>query len=468
MTKNGVAIAAVPELAAWSADVFVERDRPAAQPVLGLLLMRGCITLMTGPRSVGKSWLALAMAHAAARGGALAGWRARAAQRVVYVDAASGEVLLRARLAALAPAQPPSLVLAPGDAQAHGLPDLASAAGRDALDRLVTDADLVVVDGLSTLVQAGRGVGARWAALAEWLRSLRRRGVAVLLVEASEPRAIAALADTVLRLERPADATAEPGLRMTVRVAASRTPAEEMDRSFGLHMALRESGAVWTRQDAIDHRALTAWRLWERDYSTRDIARMLGVSPATAWRLVERGEKMPAHIRERAELPELEEERREQAARRKRRALDRAALILRQAQDEGLGEAQDEDRRVQGGDSGSTITPRPELVEGREAAAALPEGGGAATANSPEAVKQAPATIDAVATADLVPVLLARRRWWQREQAPPADWLAPFDYQTLFCAARARLSARGLNRLMLDDDRRPTPLRLASQQPVRG
>ena len=96
-----------------------------------------------------------------------------------------------------------------------------------------------MLDGIATVVQAGRGVGSRWAALADWLRSLRRRGVAVLLVEASEPRAIAALADTVLRLERPADATAEPGLRLTVRVAAARALAEDMDRSFGLHMALR-------------------------------------------------------------------------------------------------------------------------------------------------------------------------------------------------------------------------------------
>jgi KaiC/GvpD/RAD55 family RecA-like ATPase len=316
MTMNGAAIAVVPEIAAWSADVFVERNGPVARPVLAPLLARGCITLVTGPRGVGKSWLALAMAHAAARGGTLAGWRARQSHRAVYLDAAGSEALLRERLTSLSGGAPsPHLIVVSGDAQMHGLPDLSHEAGRAALDRLVVGADLVVVDGIATLVQAGRGVGARWAALADWLRALRRRGVAVLLVEASEPRAITALADTVLRLERPADATAEPGLRMTVRIAAARAPVADMDRTFGLHMALRESGAVWTRQDAIDHRALAAWRLWERDYSTRDIARMLGVSPATAWRLVERGEKLPAHVRDREELPELEEERRAQAVR---------------------------------------------------------------------------------------------------------------------------------------------------------
>jgi hypothetical protein len=77
------------------------------------------------------------------------------------------------------------------------------------------------------------------------------------------------------------------------------------------------------------------------------------------------------------------------------------------------------------------------------------------SANSPEAVKHPPATIDDVATDDLVPVLLARRRWWKLEQAPPPDWLARFDYQTLFHAARSRITSRRLNKLMLADDKRP-------------
>ncbi len=327
-TMNGAAVAAVPDIAAWSADVYAARGVAPPDPVLGPVLARGSIALLTGPRGVGKSWLALAMAHAAARGGTLAGWRARKPHRVVYIDAAGSEAVLHARLAALAPVHPPTLVLVPGDAQTQGLPDLASEAGREALDRFVVDADLVVLDGIAALVQAGRGVGARWSALADWLRSLRRRGIAVLLVEAGEPRAIAALADTVLRLERPADPAAEPGLRFTVRVAASRALAEGSCRAFELHMALRDGGAVWTRRDDFDRRALAAWRLHRRDLSSREIAKTLGVSPATAWRLVRHGKAMPEHLRDRAELPELEAERRREAAHKRaevRRKAERLA-----------------------------------------------------------------------------------------------------------------------------------------------
>ena len=85
MTTNGAASAALPEMAAWSADVFAGRRVPPARAVLGPLLRRSAVTLLTGPRGVGKSWLALALAHAAARGGSLASWRAGKTHRVVYV-----------------------------------------------------------------------------------------------------------------------------------------------------------------------------------------------------------------------------------------------------------------------------------------------------------------------------------------------------------------------------------------------
>ena len=45
-----------------------------------------------------------------------------------------------------------------------------------------------------------------------------------------------------------------------------------------------------------------AYRLDRADYSSREIARLLAVSPATAWRLVSRGERLPKHIRDGVDL----------------------------------------------------------------------------------------------------------------------------------------------------------------------
>jgi hypothetical protein len=287
-------------LAAWSADVYARRPVKPADPVLGPLA-KGCITLLCGPRGVGKSWLALALAHAAARGGTLGIWRARGAHRVVYVDVAGGEAVLHARLLALGPGKPPpGLTMVAGDAQGSGLPDPSLEGGRMALDQLATEADLVVVDGLSAMVRKGRGVGARWAAVESWLRALRRRHAAVLLVDVQEPKALADLADTVLKLEPPADGVAEGDLRLQAKLVCSRT-APAAGR-FALRLHLRKGGAAWTYVDDVDHRAIMAYRLDRADYSSREIAKMLGVSPATAWRLVGRGEKLPPHIRDGVDL----------------------------------------------------------------------------------------------------------------------------------------------------------------------
>ena len=48
MTTNGAASAALPEMAAWSADVFAARRVPPARAVLGPLLRRSAVTLLTG------------------------------------------------------------------------------------------------------------------------------------------------------------------------------------------------------------------------------------------------------------------------------------------------------------------------------------------------------------------------------------------------------------------------------------
>jgi hypothetical protein len=305
---------AAANVAAWSADVYAQRDVRPADALLGPLV-RGCVTLLCGPRGVGKSWLALALAHATARGGALAQWRARKRHRVVYLDVSGSEAVLHQRVTALGK-PPPALILVPGDAQDAGLPDPSLESGRAALDQLTTDADLVVVDGLSALVRKGRGVGERWSAVERWLRSLRRRHVAVLLVDAKEPKALLDVADAVLKVDRPADGVQEGDLRLQAKLMSSRVDLNDTQR-FELRMSLRKDGAAWTHRDDLDHRAIMAYRLDRADYSSREIAKLLDVSPATAWRLVMRGSRLPAHIRDGIDLdvpiPPREEKKRDWA-----------------------------------------------------------------------------------------------------------------------------------------------------------
>jgi hypothetical protein len=67
---------------------------------------------------------------------------------------------------------------------------------------------------------------------------------------------------------------------------------------------------------------------------------------------------------------------------------------------------------------------------------------------------EAPKTLDEVATDEIVAVYLARRRHWKEGRPPPPDRLAAFSYEELMSTARSRLSARVLNRKILEDDNR--------------
>lgn len=245
---------------------------PPAPEILGPLAP-GAITLIRGPRAVGKSWLALAMAHAMANGGALLGWQARPAP-VLYVEAAMSGALLGARLRALGAAAE-LRVIRDERLDLTGEEDQARL-----LDALPEDG-VLVLDGLALLTRPGREA---WQRFIGWLRMLRRAGHAVVLVEPTARPVIAALADTVITLKpRPSD----QDLGFAVEIA-SRRRLPPADRSFAVDLALASDGARWTRPSAIppDLRAVVDAARGGR--TVREIAAILGLPTATAWRRLEK------------------------------------------------------------------------------------------------------------------------------------------------------------------------------------
>lgn len=263
--------ASLPPLPAASAARMAALAPP--DPALLGPLAPGTITLIRGPRGAGKSWLALALARTVAAGGEIMGWTARQAP-VLHVDAAMAAAALGARLRALGP--PPQGLDLIGDKPL----DLGTTATQARFLDQLPECGLLVLDGLSLLVQSGRGGAARWQEFCTWLRALRQDGLAVLLVDHASRPAVEALADTLITLKPLRD---EGRVAVTAEIV-SRNALPAADRAFTVRLDLADGTARWSREAAVDpalHEIVEAAR---KGGTVRDIAARLGLPTATAWR----------------------------------------------------------------------------------------------------------------------------------------------------------------------------------------
>lgn len=179
-------------------------------PLLAPVLSTESLTLLYGPRGVGKSFLALAMAWSVAAGDDFLKWRAPRPRRVLYLDGELASVDLRERLTALG--TPPA-----------NLHFLSRSSFDGTLPRIDIEQDprlwepwldagyphLLVIDSLSSVLGEREAI-AYWPAVRSWLLRMREMGIAVLLVHHATRRGDLRgpshredVFDTVLSLHRP-------------------------------------------------------------------------------------------------------------------------------------------------------------------------------------------------------------------------------------------------------------------------
>src|SRR5580658_7698857 len=109
-----------------------------------------------------QTWVALNVAHALCTNGKFLGWHARRPCRIVYLDGEMPTAVLQERYATIvAAADAPSsdddnFALVAADYQRDGLPDLADPDAQGFYDDEIPDADVILVDNLSTICRSVR------------------------------------------------------------------------------------------------------------------------------------------------------------------------------------------------------------------------------------------------------------------------------------------------------------------------
>jgi len=280
---------------------FMTRTFPLREHILSPVIPASGLAMLYAPRGIGKTHLALHMAYAAACGGACMGWRAEKPRKVVYIDGEMPAAVLQERLLKIAG----SFTKTPGDGffrllaadlLSEGLPDLSDPSNWDKLWPYINDAELIVLDNLSTLCRYGReNESESWVPVQESLLRLRRNGTAVLMIhhagKGGGQRGTSKredVLDTVIALRRPADYQPLEGARFEVHFEKTRGFYGDDAQPFEALLQITDAGVQWTVTTLANAKQAQAGLLFGQGMKVREVATELGVSKSQAHRYREK------------------------------------------------------------------------------------------------------------------------------------------------------------------------------------
>ena len=276
---------------------------PQAYVLEGLLREQG-LMMLYGWRGIAKTWLALGLAVAMATGGTYLRWKAPRPRRVLYIDGEMPAIAMRERLDAMLCDLPvgrrgdalQGIRLLSDSLHRDGLPDLASRQGQAALDRILGDAEVVILDNLSTLTRYGDESEAdSWRPVQPWLLKLRREGRSVVMVhhagKGGTQRGTSKredVLDVVLQLRHPADYEPTQGARFEVHYEKARGLIGDQAAPLEASLVMTGGRATWSWQPLADARDAEILEMSEAGTSIRAIARELRLSKGAVERALKR------------------------------------------------------------------------------------------------------------------------------------------------------------------------------------
>ena len=176
--------------------------------------------------------------------------------------------------------------------------NLSTEEGQQAIEPLLTDIDLLILDNLSTLLTSrSESASDAWVPMQNWLLQLRRQGKSVLLIhhagtngrQRGTSRREDAL-DTVIALRRPEDYSPEQGARFEIHFEKLRNRVEGVGampfeaRLDTLDVDGQQS-IRWSCSDLKPPMLMRAAELFGEGLTVREVAATLRISKSEAGRL---------------------------------------------------------------------------------------------------------------------------------------------------------------------------------------
>lgn len=283
---------------------------PRRPQLLGPLLHAGDLAMVFAARGVGKTMVSLGISMALAFGDRFLRWTVSAPVGVLYLDGEMAGEVMQQRVRAFVPADisgdlAHNFRLFTPDLLPEGqpLPDLSTSAGQQLVEPLIhADTKVVVIDNISSWCRSGKeNESEAWTPVADWLLTLRRRGIAVLLVHHAgkngQQRGASKredLLDLVVELRRAGDYDPKAGAAFSWVISKGRHLYGEDAAELDLALNFEDGRALWTFKEADALKAERALALADEGLSQTEIAQQLGIHKSTVSRMLKRAGRPPA------------------------------------------------------------------------------------------------------------------------------------------------------------------------------
>ena len=278
--------------------------------ILAPVLPAQGIAMIYAERGIGKTHVAMNVAYAVASGGRFLRWQAPKPRRVLFIDGEMPAAALQERARMIGQscdkyiADSQFFRLLPLDLQDLGVSlNLALPKAQEAVERQLMDAELVVLDNISTLVNGGDENDANsWDAMQQWLLKLRRMSKSVLLVHHAGRGGNARgtskredVLDTAIHLKRPEGYEASQGARFEVHLTKARGGFGEAAQPFEAKLIADPDGsAKWECSEIVDAELEQVMALSDEGLPVREIAARLGIGKTKANELQAKGKSLRA------------------------------------------------------------------------------------------------------------------------------------------------------------------------------
>ena len=275
-------------IVATDIDSFLKMDIPPRTCIMSPWLPSSGLTQVYAYRGVGKTFFALNVAYAVATGGDFLGWKCPTPKRVLYIDGEMPASDMQARLKLIKGEDQiisHNFKLITPDLQDIITPNLANYESQQEIESYTCEADLIVVDNISTLCRTGKENDSdNWTPVQQWALKMRSEGRSVLFIhhanKSGTQRGTSGredVLDTVIALKKPTGGSPTEGANFEVHFEKNRGFAGTDAQAFYAKLFIDNCEQKWSRESISDSSFNRCIEMAKNGVTRTEISTKLGI-----------------------------------------------------------------------------------------------------------------------------------------------------------------------------------------------